>query len=137
MTVRYICLPCEGENCLRCGGRGWVGEVLVRIERQNSLIEAVAKHLVQKRITQGEWTRLAAEANLTTAQFTEVEIWSASGPVKYEFMSMTDEVIHTLADLVGIEMPPVVDQPKSVRRCQYGTRRFFADRCPRRVGVFG
>ena len=124
MAVRYICLSCEGEKCLRCGGRGWVGEALVRIERQNSLIEAVAKHLVQKRISQGACTRLAAEANLTTAQFTEVEIWSASGPVKYEFMSMTDEVIDTLADLVGIEMPPVVDQPKSVRRCQWDSAFF-------------
>jgi hypothetical protein len=109
----------------------------VRIERQNSLIEAVAKALVQKRISQGAWTRLAAEANLTTDQFTEVEIWSASGTIKYEFMSMTDEVIDALADLVGIERPPVVDQPKSARRWQYGTRRFLTDRHSRRAGVFG
>ena len=124
MAVRFLCVSCEGEKCLRCGGRGWVGEAIVRIERQNSLIEAVAKALVQKRISQGAWTRLAAEANLTTAQFTEVEIWSASGPVKYEFMSMTDEVIDTLADLVGIEMPPVVDRPKSVRRSQWDSAFF-------------
>ena len=118
-------------------GRGWVGEVLVRIERQNSLIEAVAKHLVEKRITQEAWRKKAAQANLTTNQFTEVEIWSASGPVKYEFMSMTEEVIDDLADLVGIERPPVMDQPKSVRRCHCGTRRFLADLDSHRVGVFG
>jgi len=52
------------------------------------------------------------EANLTTDQFTEIEIWSATGPVKCQFMALTNEVLDALTDLVGIEMPPVSDQPE-------------------------
>jgi hypothetical protein len=89
----------------------------VRIERQNKLAEAVATHLVQQKITemgQEAWVKRATKANLTTDQFTEVEIWSATGPVKFQFMALTNEVLDALACLVGIEMPPVfmADQPK-------------------------
>jgi uncharacterized membrane protein YheB (UPF0754 family) len=115
MTIRYVCVRCEGEKCPRCTGRGWVGEGLVRIERQNKLAEAVATNLVQKKVADEEaWAARAAEKNLTTDQFTEVEIWSATGPIKYQLMSLTEEVLDALANLVGVEMPPVFvsDQPK-------------------------
>ena len=87
----------------------------MHIERQNKLAEAVATILVQKKIADQEaWSKKAVEANLTDAQITEVETWSATGPVKFQFMALTDEVLDTLADLVGIEMPPlfVADQPE-------------------------
>jgi hypothetical protein len=87
----------------------------VHIERQNKLAEAVATILVQKKIADQEaWTKKAAEANLTEDQFTEIETWSATGPVKYQLMSLTDEVLDAIASLVGIEMPPVcvADQPE-------------------------
>ena len=89
----------------------------MRLERHNMLAEAVAKHLVQRKITevgQLEWAKRAAEKNLIDARFTEIEIWSATGPVKYQLMSLTNEVLDALADLVGIEMPPVfvADQPR-------------------------
>ena len=117
MTDRYVCVECEGEKCLRCMGRGWVGESLVRLERQNKLAEVIATNLVQRKITdvgQEKWVKKAAEENLTTDQFTEVEIWSATGPVKFQFMALTDEVLDALANLVGIEKPPtfVSEQPE-------------------------
>ncbi len=92
----------------------------MRIERHNKLAEVVAKHLVQQKITdmgQEAWAKKAPEKNLTNDQFTEVEIWSVTGPIKIQFMSLTDEVLDTLADLAGIEMPPVFvsDQPKLMR----------------------
>ena len=98
-------------------GRGWVGEGLVRLERHNKLAEAMAKHLVQRKFTdvgQEVLAKQAVEANLTEGQFIEVEIWSATGPIKYQLMSLTEEVLDALADLVGIEVPPVfvADQPR-------------------------
>ncbi len=89
----------------------------MRLERHNMLVEFIAKHLVQRKITevgQMEWAKKAFEENLTDAQFTEIEIWSATGPIKYQLMSLTDEVIDAIASLVGIEMPPVFvsDQPE-------------------------
>jgi hypothetical protein len=83
----------------------------------NKLVEAVARNLVEKRITavgQEEWAQRAATENLTVDQFTTIEIWSATGPVKYQTMGLTDEVLDALADLVGIEIPPVFveDRPK-------------------------
>jgi hypothetical protein len=99
-------------------GRGWVGEALVRLERHNKLVEFIAKHLVQRKLTdvgQEAWAKKAVEKNLTPDQFAEVEIWSATGPIKYQLMSLTNEVLDTLADLVGIELPPVADQPKLMR----------------------
>jgi len=92
----------------------------VRVERQNKLAEVIATNLVQRNIAevgQVEWAKRAVEKNLTTDQFTEVEIWSATGPVKFHFMYLTDEVLEALADLIGIEMPPLfmADQPKLMR----------------------
>lgn len=110
MTNRYICVPCQGDTCPRCQGRGWVGEAVVTLERKDSLAEAIAKHLVEKKIAAvgaEEWTRRAAEANLTVEQFTEVETWQASGPVEQQMMGLTDDVIDALCDLLGIEVPPV------------------------------
>jgi len=101
MTIRYICIQCEGEKCPRCAGQGWVGETLVHIERQNKLAEAVATNLVQRKITevgQVEWARRAAEEDLTTDQFTEIEIWSATGPIKWQFISLTNEVLLEVID---------------------------------------
>ncbi len=118
MSDRYICVPCQGDSCPRCQGRGWVGEVLVQIERRDSLAEAIAKHLVEKKIAAvgaKEWTRLASEANLTVEQFTEIETWQASGPVQQQMKSMTQEVIDAVADLVGIDVPPVFS-PESARK---------------------
>jgi hypothetical protein len=117
MKNRYVCVGCQGETCLRCGGRGWVREFFVHVERTDSLVEAIAKNLIEKRIVavgNEEWARRAADENLTVEQFTEIEIWSASGPVKYGFMGLTDEVIDALADLIGIKAPPVVmeDRPE-------------------------
>jgi hypothetical protein len=86
MTIRYICIQCEGEKCTRCTGRGWVSEGLVRLERHNNLAEVVAKHLVQKKITEvgrEEWARRAAEEHLTEAQFTEIEVWLDTGPIQW------------------------------------------------------
>ncbi len=118
MTNRYICVPCRGDTCPRCQGRGWVGEILVQIERRDSLAEAIAKHLVEKEIAAvgvEEWTRRASEAKLTVEQFTEIETWQASGPVKQQMKSVTQEVIDAVADLVGIEVPPVFS-PEPARK---------------------
>ena len=117
MTTRYICTRCKGANCPRCRGRGWVREFFVQIERANSLTEAVAKNLIQKKITtlgHEEWAKRAAKENLTIDQFTTIEIWQATGPIKYQFMGLSEEVIDALADLIGIEMPPIFmeDRPE-------------------------
>ena len=98
-------------------GRGWVREFLVQVERANMLVEAVAKNLIEKKIAalgQEEWVRRAATENLTVDQFTELEVWQTTGPIKWRFMSLTDDVIDALCDLAGIEMPPVFheDRPK-------------------------
>jgi hypothetical protein len=81
------------------------------------LVEAVAKNLTEKKVAavgQEEWDRRAADENLTVDQFTEIEVWQATGPIKYGFMGLTDEVIDAIADLAGIEIPPVCleDRPK-------------------------
>ncbi len=113
MTNRFVCVGCQGETCPRCGGRGWVAEFLVQIERTNLLVEAVAKNLIQKKIAavgKEEWGRRAAMENLTVGQFTELEVWQATGPIKWQFMGLTDEVLDALADLVGIEIPPVMTE---------------------------
>ncbi len=117
MTTRYICTRCKGEKCPRCLGRGWVWEFLVHVERTNSLVEAIAKNLIEKQIAavgQEEWARRAAKENLRTDQFTQIEVWQATGPIKYQFMGLSEEVIDALADLVGIELPPIFmeDRPK-------------------------
>ena len=99
MKPRYVCVGCQGAACPRCSGRGWVREFFVQVERTNSLVEAVAKNLIQKKIAAvgpEEWARRAAKENLTTDQFTEIEIWPTTGPVKYQFMGLTDEVIDAL-----------------------------------------
>jgi hypothetical protein len=82
------------------------------------LAEVIAKHLVQRKLTevgQEAWVKRAAEEILKTDQFTEVETWSATGPIKWQFMGLTNEVLDALADLAGIELPPVADQPKLMR----------------------
>jgi hypothetical protein len=117
MTTRFVCVQCKGETCHRCGGRGWVREFFVRLERRNMLVEAIAKNLIKKRIAivgQGDWARRAAMENLTTDQFTEIEVWATTGPIKWQFMGLTDEVLDALADLIGIKTPPVVmeDRPE-------------------------
>jgi hypothetical protein len=117
MTTRFVCVGCQGETCPRCRGRGWVREFFVQIERRNSLVNAIAKNLIGKKIAivgQEEWVRRAAEENLTVDQFTEIEVWQASGPVKYGFLGLTDEVLDALADLIGIKTPPVFmeDRPE-------------------------
>ncbi len=64
MTTRFVCVGCQGATCPRCGGRGWVAEFLVRLERANMLVEAVAKNLIQKKIAavgQEEWAKRAAK----------------------------------------------------------------------------
>jgi hypothetical protein len=81
------------------------------------LVEAIAKNLIEKQIAavgHEEWARRAAREDLTTAQFTQIEVWQATGPIKYQFMALTDGVIDALADLVGIEVPPIFmeDRPK-------------------------
>jgi hypothetical protein len=118
MTSRYVCVRCDGEKCLRCGGRGWITEAIVQREQKDMLTEVVAKNLVEKRIAQvgpEEWAKKAAEKNPTVDQFTEVEIWQATGPISYEFMSLTDDVVDALANLIGgIDIPPVFieDRPE-------------------------
>ena len=110
MTNRYICVRCKGETCPRCRGRGWVWEFLAHVERMNKLVEAIARNLIEKQIAavgQDEWARRAADENLAVGQFTELEVWQASGPVKYQTMGLSEEVIDALADLIGIEMPPI------------------------------
>ncbi len=90
----------------------------MQIERRDSLAEAVAKHLIEKQIAAigaEEWTRRASEAKLTVEQFTEIETWQASGPVKQQMKSVTQEVIDAVADLVGIEVPPVFS-PETARK---------------------
>ena len=116
MTTRYICTRCKGANCPRCLGRGWVREFFVQVERKNMLVEAIAKDLIGKKIAavgQDEWARRAADENLTVGQFTELEVWQASGPVKYQTMGLSEEVIDALADLVGIEVPPIFLEDRS------------------------
>ena len=115
MTNRYLCVRCEGETCPRCSGRGWVGEGLVKVEQRNNLAEVVAKNLTEKKIAaigQEEWAKKAVDNNLTFDQFTEVEIWQATGPIHYQFMALTDETIDALANLVGIEVPPLFVQDR-------------------------
>ena len=109
----YVCELCKGsgDHCLRCGGCGWVGEALVRKERQDLLADAIAKILVQEQIAKvGEetWAKMAAEMNLTVDQYTEVEMWSATGPIKGQFMVLTGEVLDAVASLAGIETPPPI-----------------------------
>ena len=90
-------------------------EFLVRLERTNKLVEAVAKNLVEKKIAivgQEEWGRRAATENLAVDQFTELETWATTGPVKYGFMGLTDEVLDALCDVAGIEMPPVFHEDR-------------------------
>jgi len=82
----------------------------VQVERNNSLVEMVAKNLIEKKIAAigpEEWARRASEENLTVDQYTEIEVWQATGPVKYQFMALTEDVIDALCDLVEIEIPPV------------------------------
>ena len=117
MTTRFVCVGCKGETCPRCLGRGWVREFFVQIERANSLVNAIAKNLVEKEIAalgQEEWARRAAKENLTTDQFTQIEIWATTGPIKYQFMGLSEQVVDALADLIGIELPPIFteDRPK-------------------------
>ena len=117
MTTRFVCVGCKGATCPRCGGRGWVREFFVQIELRNMLTEAVAKNLIQKKIAivgQEEWARLAAKENLTADQFTTIEIWATTGPIKYGFMGLTDEVLDALCDVAGFEIPPIFveDRPK-------------------------
>ena len=113
--TRYVCVSCRGEYCPWCGGRGWLLEKLVHLQRKNSLIEMIAKNLVEKRITDvgpEEWERKAGAENLTVDHLREVETWAATGPIKGQFIGLTKEVIDALADLACIEMPLVVDQPE-------------------------
>ena len=117
MKTRFVCVGCKGETCSRCRGRGWVAEFLVQVERRNLLVEAIAKNLIEKRIAAlgpEEWARRAASENLTIGQFTELEVWQATGPVKYQMMGLTKEVIDALATLVGFGLPPIYleDRPK-------------------------
>ena len=117
MTTRFVCVGCQGETCPRCGGRGWVAEFLVRLERMNSLVNAIAKSLTQKRIAavgNEGWGRRAATENVTVDQFTQIEVWQATGPVKYQFMGLAGETLDALCDLAGFEIPPVFmeDRPK-------------------------
>ena len=110
MTTRFVCVRCQGETCPRCNGRGWVGEKGVQIERNHALTEAIAKNLIEKKIAAigpEEWARRASEENLTVEQYTEVEVWVATGPVKYQFMALDGKVIDAIADLAAIEIPPV------------------------------
>jgi len=110
MTSRYVCVDCSGEQCLRCSGRGWVRKAVVQRERKTALIEAVARNLVEKQIAAigpEEWARRASEENLTVDQYTEVEAWAATGPVKYQFMALDGKVIDAIADLAAIEISPV------------------------------
>jgi hypothetical protein len=74
------------------------------------LVEAISMNLIQKKIAAigpEEWARRASEENLTVDQYTEIEVWVATGPVKYQFMGLSGDVIDALADLAGIEVPPV------------------------------
>jgi len=82
----------------------------VRQQRTRELVEVVAKKLIENRIAtvgQEEWSRRAAAENLTVDQYMEVEAWAATGPVKYQFMGLSGDVTDALADLAGIEVPPV------------------------------
>jgi hypothetical protein len=117
MKTRFVCVGCQGATCPRCGGRGWVREFFVHVERTNILVEAIASNLIEKKIAiigQEEWTQRAAEENLTVDQFTEIEVWQATGPVKYQTMGLTDEVLDALCDVAGFGLPPVFheDRPK-------------------------
>jgi hypothetical protein len=74
------------------------------------LVEAVAKNLVEKKIAAigpEEWARRASEENLTVEQYTEIEVWQATGPISHQMMALSNEVLDSLADLMGIEIPPV------------------------------
>jgi hypothetical protein len=117
MTARFVCVRCDGDKCPYCGGRGWLTEETVRHQRTKELVEAVAKNLIEKRIAvigPEEWARRASEENLTVDQYTEVEVWQATGPMKYQFMRLTEDVIDAIADLTAIEVPPVFvpDRPE-------------------------
>lgn len=117
MKTRFVCVGCQGATCPRCGGRGWVREFLVHVERMNSLVDAIAKNLVETRIAtlgQEEWARRATTENMTVDQFTELEVWQATGPIKWQFMAMTGEVIDALCDVAQIEIPLVFveDRPQ-------------------------
>jgi hypothetical protein len=110
MSQRFVCVQCDGEKCLHCGGRGWLTEQTVQRERTRELIEVVAKNLIEKQIAvigPEEWARRAAEMDLTPDQYTEVEVWSATGPISCQFMALSNEVLDILASLLGIEVPPV------------------------------
>lgn len=110
MTTRFVCVQCQGETCPRCGGRGWVGEKGVQIERNHAIAEAIASNLIDKQIAvigPEEWSRRAAEMGVTPDQYTEVEVWSATGPIKGQLMALTERVLDALADLLAIEVPPV------------------------------
>ena len=110
MTTRFVCVQCKGQKCVHCGGCGWLTEETVRHQRTKELVEAVANKLVENKIAAigpEEWARRASEEKLTVDQYTEIEVWQATGPVKYQFMGLTEEVIDAIADLTAIEVPPV------------------------------
>ena len=117
MKNRYVCVQCKGATCPRCSGRGWVREFLVHLERMNSLVEAIAKNLVEKRIAalgQEESARRAARENMTVDQFTELEVWATTGLIKYGFMGLTAEVLDALCDVAGVEIPPIFMEDRPV-----------------------
>ena len=87
----------------------------MQIERRNKLVEAIAKNLIEKKtaaVGQEEWARRAAEENHTVEQFTELEVWQATGPVKWQFMGLAGETLDAIADLAGIKMPPVFHEDR-------------------------
>ena len=89
MKDRYVCVGCQGDTCSRCLGRGWVREFLVRLERTNMLVESVAKNLIQKKIAAVGPKRVGSaggRGESTAEQFTELEVWQTTGPVKWQFM---------------------------------------------------
>lgn len=60
------------------------------------------------------WARRVAKQGMTVEQYTEIQIWTATGLVKYQITALTDDVSDALASLVEIEMPPLftADQPE-------------------------
>jgi hypothetical protein len=74
------------------------------------LVEAIAKNLIETKIAAvgpDEWARRAAAENLTVEQFTEIEVWQATGPISYQFMALSSDVTDAVCDLIGVEVPPV------------------------------
>ena len=92
----------------------------MRVERHNKLVEFIAKHLVQRKMAdvgQEAWDMGSYQWLLEGKEVVGTSVKKSTKEDKQkikEIMGLTDEVLDALADLVGIEMPPIfmADQPE-------------------------